>query len=250
MAETQLAFGAAPAARMLPAAEPHADHARDYPLGAPVAQVLDTYVIAVASDGALVLVDQHAAHERLTHEALREQMLDGGVRVAAAAAAGGGGHAAGRCVPPAGARRRTGPARAGDRGVRPWRRDGARAARRPRLARAGAAAARPGRRTGGAGRGHGAERAAGCGDRAAGLPRLDPRRAAAERGRRWMRCCARWRRHRAPPRAATAGRPSSSCRRPRSRSCSAGGNSEGFHTEDAEDTRSNTEAGSIRPSGR
>ncbi len=29
----------------------------------------------------LVLVDQHAAHERLTHEALREQMLDGGVRV-------------------------------------------------------------------------------------------------------------------------------------------------------------------------
>ena len=76
MAETPLGFGAAPAARMLPAAEPRADH----PLGAPVAQVLDTYVIAVASDGSLVLVDQHAAHERLTHEALREQMLDGGVR--------------------------------------------------------------------------------------------------------------------------------------------------------------------------
>jgi DNA mismatch repair protein MutL len=76
MAETQLAFGAAPAARMLETAEPQPDH----PLGAPVAQVLDTYVIAVAADGALVLVDQHAAHERLTHEALREQMLDGGVR--------------------------------------------------------------------------------------------------------------------------------------------------------------------------
>ena len=76
MSETQLAFGTAPAARMLPAAEPHAEH----PLGAPVAQVLDTYVIAVAADGSLVLVDQHAAHERLTHEALREQMLDGGVR--------------------------------------------------------------------------------------------------------------------------------------------------------------------------
>jgi DNA mismatch repair protein MutL len=76
MAETQLAFGAAPAARMLPSAEPRPDH----PLGAPVAQVLDTYVIAVASDGSLVLVDQHAAHERLTHEALRQQMLDGGVR--------------------------------------------------------------------------------------------------------------------------------------------------------------------------
>ena len=77
MAETQLAFGAAPAARLLPAQEPRAEH----PLGAPVAQVLDTYVIAVAADGSLVLVDQHAAHERLTHETLRAQMLDGGVRV-------------------------------------------------------------------------------------------------------------------------------------------------------------------------
>jgi DNA mismatch repair protein MutL len=76
MAETQLGFGASPAARILPAAEPSPDH----PLGAPVAQVLDTYVIAVAADGALVLVDQHAAHERLTHESLRAQMLDGGVR--------------------------------------------------------------------------------------------------------------------------------------------------------------------------
>jgi DNA mismatch repair protein MutL len=81
MAETQLAFGAAPAARMLPVAEPWAERPQgDFPLGAPVAQVLDTYVIAVAADGALVLVDQHAAHERLTHEALRAQMLDGGVR--------------------------------------------------------------------------------------------------------------------------------------------------------------------------
>jgi DNA mismatch repair protein MutL len=76
LAERQMAFGAAPAARLLPPAEPDPEH----PLGAPVAQVLDTYVIAVASDGSLVLVDQHAAHERLTHEALREQMLDGGVR--------------------------------------------------------------------------------------------------------------------------------------------------------------------------
>ena len=81
MSETQLAFGAAPAARMLPVAGPLAEHPQgDFPLGAPVAQVLDTYVIAVAADGALVLVDQHAAHERLTHEALRAQMLDGGVR--------------------------------------------------------------------------------------------------------------------------------------------------------------------------
>jgi DNA mismatch repair protein MutL len=76
LAEAQLPFMAAPAARQITAPEPLPDH----PLGAPVAQVLDTYIIAVASDGSLVLVDQHAAHERLTHEAIREQMLNGGVR--------------------------------------------------------------------------------------------------------------------------------------------------------------------------
>jgi DNA mismatch repair protein MutL len=47
-------------------------------LGAAVAQVLDTYIIAVAADGALVMVDQHAAHERLTHEAIRARLLEGG----------------------------------------------------------------------------------------------------------------------------------------------------------------------------
>ena len=139
MAEAPLAFGAAPAARMLPVAEPRPEH----PLGAPVAQVLDTYVIAVAGDGSLVLVDQHAAHERLTHEALREQMLGRRRAVAAAAAARRGGHAAGRCAAAAGARRRTVAAWPGDRGVRPRRGAGPRAARRARLARTGAAAARP-----------------------------------------------------------------------------------------------------------
>jgi DNA mismatch repair protein MutL len=75
-AEAQLPLAAAPAARVLEA--PAA--ARDYPLGAPVAQILDTYILAVAGDG-FVMVDQHAAHERLTHEALREQALEGTVRV-------------------------------------------------------------------------------------------------------------------------------------------------------------------------
>jgi DNA mismatch repair protein MutL len=76
MAEAALPIDMGPAARVLPHAVPLPNH----PLGAPVAQVLDTYVIAVASDGSLVLVDQHAAHERLTHEAIREQVLAGGVR--------------------------------------------------------------------------------------------------------------------------------------------------------------------------
>jgi DNA mismatch repair protein MutL len=85
LAEVQLPFTGAPAARQVVAPEPLSDDPSperpplDYPLGAPVAQVLDTYIIAVAADGSLVLVDQHAAHERLTHEAIRTQMLDGAV---------------------------------------------------------------------------------------------------------------------------------------------------------------------------
>lgn len=70
-----LSLGSAPAARVLPTPAPV-----EYPLGAAIAQVLDTYVLAVAADGSLVLVDQHAAHERLTHEAIRTQMMEGGVR--------------------------------------------------------------------------------------------------------------------------------------------------------------------------
>ncbi len=71
-----LQLAAAPAARTLPRAE--TDTLAAHPLGAAVAQVLDTYIIAVAADGTLILVDQHAAHERLTHEAIRTRMLDGG----------------------------------------------------------------------------------------------------------------------------------------------------------------------------
>ena len=52
----------------------------DGPLGRPLGQLLETYILAEAPDGALVLVDQHAAHERLTHEHLRAQITDGGVR--------------------------------------------------------------------------------------------------------------------------------------------------------------------------
>jgi len=75
-AEAQLPLPAAPAARVLPDPAPAPAH----PLGAAVAQVLGTYILAVSADGDLVLVDQHAAHERLTHEALREQHEAGGIR--------------------------------------------------------------------------------------------------------------------------------------------------------------------------
>jgi DNA mismatch repair protein MutL len=77
-AEAQLPLASPPMARaqtMAPA-PPAADH----PLGAAVAQVLDTYIVAATSAEEVVLVDQHAAHERLTHEALRAQLDAAGAR--------------------------------------------------------------------------------------------------------------------------------------------------------------------------
>ena len=73
----RLPLGYAPAP---PPPEPALSVAEEGPLGRPLAQLLSTYVLAEAPDGALVLVDQHAAHERLTHEALKEQLQSGSVR--------------------------------------------------------------------------------------------------------------------------------------------------------------------------
>jgi DNA mismatch repair protein MutL len=49
----------------------------DYPLGAARAQVHETYVVAQTRDG-IVIVDQHAAHERLVYERMKQQMAGGG----------------------------------------------------------------------------------------------------------------------------------------------------------------------------
>jgi DNA mismatch repair protein MutL len=51
-------------------AEPIAAEASDFPLGVARGQVANTYIVAEAADG-LVIVDQHAAHERLVLERLR-----------------------------------------------------------------------------------------------------------------------------------------------------------------------------------
>ena len=59
----------APQGRAEEAAAPSED-AHDYPLGIARGQVANTYIVAEAADG-LVLVDQHAAHERLVLERLR-----------------------------------------------------------------------------------------------------------------------------------------------------------------------------------
>jgi DNA mismatch repair protein MutL len=50
----------------------------DTPLGAARAQVHENYIIAQTSDG-IVIVDQHAAHERLVYERLKSQMASNGV---------------------------------------------------------------------------------------------------------------------------------------------------------------------------
>ncbi|MEG3180232.1 DNA mismatch repair endonuclease MutL [Sphingomonas sp. LT1P40] len=70
-------FIAPPQARAEPAAEPVPETAR-FPLGVARGQVARTYIVAEAEDG-LVLVDQHAAHERLVLERMRRAVNSGGV---------------------------------------------------------------------------------------------------------------------------------------------------------------------------
>jgi DNA mismatch repair protein MutL len=50
----------------------------DYPLGVARAQIHNTYIVSQTSDG-FILVDQHAAHERLVYERLKRERAGQGV---------------------------------------------------------------------------------------------------------------------------------------------------------------------------
>jgi len=61
-----------------PAIQPVPD-APSYQLGVARAQLHETYVVAQTADG-IVIVDQHAAHERLVYERMKKALADGGIQ--------------------------------------------------------------------------------------------------------------------------------------------------------------------------
>jgi len=80
LGDRQARFGGfAPAGRSEPEPARTVEPAdREFPLGLARGQVARTYIVAETEDG-LILVDQHAAHERLVLERMRRALADGAV---------------------------------------------------------------------------------------------------------------------------------------------------------------------------
>ena len=73
-----------PSARDFQTKDEHANFKEfeSFPLGAPIAQFGENYIISQNEDG-IVIIDQHAAHERLVYEKLKEQAKDNKIEVQA-----------------------------------------------------------------------------------------------------------------------------------------------------------------------
>lgn len=62
-----------------PLPEPTSESPKEYPLGLARAQIHSTYILAEADDS-LVVVDQHAAHERLVYEKMKREQATHGIK--------------------------------------------------------------------------------------------------------------------------------------------------------------------------
>ena len=171
----------APTADVRFEAQPSAD-LLDRPLGAARTQIHETYIVSQTRDG-LIVVDQHAAHERIVYEKLKASLAKNGVQRQIL------------LIPEiveldeatvektARPRRGTGVVRTGDRILRPRRGGGARDAVAARQGQRRRAAARSRRAHGRMGRGAAAGAPPDACRRHHGLPRLGPRRPPPQAGR-------------------------------------------------------------------